>query len=412
MLKTNKANKRINVTLFFWVREIRSKLVKKEVLLKKTSLAGIYIHIPFCKKACVYCDFHFSTSMKNKTELIQCINKELEIKKDYLDTKSIETIYFGGGTPSVLNTDELNSILKTIQREYDVEQNAEITLEANPDDLTKEKLIAIKESGVNRLSIGIQSFVARDLAFMNRSHTILQATNAIKHAKEIGFDNITIDLIYGIPNLTEREWDRNIKKALQLDVNHISAYCLTSEERTAMHHDISKGKYQLPSEDITSQQFTTLVNTLARHGYEQYEISNFSKKGHTSKHNSSYWKQKHFLGVGPSAHSFNGKTRRWNVSNNARYMKGANENQWIFEEEELDQQTRYNEYVMTSLRTSWGIDLTFIKDNFDPKFALHFVKESKRFVLDNSIVQAGTNFTLSQSGKLLADRISSELFWV
>ncbi len=380
--------------------------------MKKTSLAGIYIHIPFCKKACVYCDFHFSTSMKNKTELIHCINKELEVKKEYLNTNSIQTIYFGGGTPSVLNTAELTSILETIQREYCVDKDAEITLEANPDDLTREKLISIKESGVNRLSVGIQSFVARDLAFMNRSHTILQATNAIKNAKEIGFDNITIDLIYGIPNLTELEWKRNIKKALQLDVNHISAYCLTSEERTAMHHDISEGKYQLPHEDITTQQFTTLVDTLAEHGYEQYEISNFSKKGHTSKHNSSYWKQKHFLGVGPSAHSFNGKTRRWNVSNNARYIKGANENKWIFEEETLDDQTRYNEYIMTSLRTSWGIDRGYLKDNFNSQFVTHFIKESKRFIIDNSLIQKGENFTLSQSGKLLADRIASELFWV
>ncbi|MEN8839441.1 MAG: radical SAM family heme chaperone HemW [Flavobacteriales bacterium] len=388
------------------------KLGKKEVLLKKTSLAGIYIHIPFCKKACVYCDFHFSTSMKNKTELIGCINKELKEKKQYLNTNSIQTIYFGGGTPSVLNQEELTSILSTIKKEYKVDDSAEITLEANPDDLTPEKLAIIWGSGVNRLSIGIQSFIARDLAFMNRSHTILQATNAIRYAKEIGFNNITIDLIYGIPNLTDIEWKRNIKKALELDVNHISAYCLTSEERTAMHHDIAKGKYELPSEDITSQQFKTLVSTLEENGYEQYEISNFSKKGHNSRHNSSYWKQTHFLGVGPSAHSFNGKTRRWNVSNNARYIKGANEDNWIADEEVLDEQTRYNEYVMTSLRTSWGIDSLFIKSNFSSRFMAHFTKESKRFILDNSLIQRGNTFTLSQSGKLLADRIASELFWV
>lgn len=350
--------------------------------------------------------------MKNKTELISCISKELREKKEYLDTKNIQTIYFGGGTPSVLNQEELTSIIDTIQQEYVVDNQAEITLEANPDDLTLEKLRIIKQSGVNRLSIGIQSFVARDLAFMNRSHTILQATNAIKYAKEIGFDNITIDLIYGIPNLTELEWKRNIKKALDLDVNHISAYCLTSEERTAMHHDISKGKYELPTEDITSQQFTTLVETLGEHGYEQYEISNFSKKGHNSKHNSSYWKQTHFLGVGPSAHSFNGKTRKWNVSNNARYIKGAIENKWISEEEILDEPTRYNEYIMTSLRTSWGIDSNFLKAEFSPNLVTHFIKESKRFILDNSVIQSGTSYTLSQSGKLLADRIASELFWV
>jgi oxygen-independent coproporphyrinogen-3 oxidase len=350
--------------------------------------------------------------MKNKTDLISGINKELKAKKQYLNTNSIETIYFGGGTPSVLNQEELTSILNTIKKEYQVDDSAEITLEANPDDLTPKKLAKIWDSGVNRLSIGIQSFIARDLAFMNRSHTILQATNAIKHAKEIGFNNITIDLIYGIPNLTDIEWKRNIKKALELDVNHISAYCLTSEERTAMHHDIAKGKYELPSEDITSKQFKTLTSILEENGYEQYEISNFSKKGYNSKHNSSYWKQTHFLGVGPSAHSFNGQTRRWNVSNNARYIKGANEDNWIAEEEVLDEKTRYNEYVMTSLRTSWGIDGQYIKFNFSSRFMAHFTKESKRFILDNSLIQRGNIFTLSQSGKLLADRIASELFWV
>jgi len=350
--------------------------------------------------------------MKNKSELIACINKEISQKKEYLGTKEINTVYFGGGTPSLMTKEELLSILSTIQYDYELLSNAEITLEANPDDLNKQKLKEIKDCGVNRLSIGIQSFVARDLAFMNRSHTILQATNAVKYAKEAGFDNLTIDLIYGIPFLTEQEWIRNIKKALALDVNHISAYCLTSEERTAMHFDISKGKYELPSEEVTSKQFEILVKILTDNGYEHYEISNFSKKGHHSKHNSSYWKQTHFLGVGPSAHSFNGKTRRWNVANNARYIKGARENNWIAEEEELDEKTRYNEYVMTSLRTSWGIDLGYIKNTFEPKFAIHFVKESKRFILDNSLVQAGNNYTLSQSGKLLADRISSELFWV
>ncbi len=375
-------------------------------------MAGIYIHIPFCKKACVYCDFHFSTSMKNKSELVECIRKELKTRKEYLETSHIETIYFGGGTPSLLEKQELENILETIRKEFIVAPDAEITLEANPDDLTFEKLEELKSCGINRLSIGIQSFIGRDLLFMNRSHTIKQAVDSVADAKKLGFDNITIDLIYGIPNLTQTEWKRNIEKALALEVNHISAYCLTSEERTAMHHDIEKGKYQLPKDDITSEQFHVLVSTLQENGFEQYEISNFSKIGHNSKHNSSYWKQKHFLGVGPSAHSFNGKTRHWNVSNNGRYIKGANEDNWVAEEEVLDEKTRYNEYIMTSLRTSWGIDLDFLKQNFDSSFVSHFIKESKQFVIANSLLQNGTHFILSQEGKLLADGIASDLFVV
>lgn len=381
-------------------------------MVKIYSLAGIYIHIPFCKKACIYCDFHFSTSMKNKSELVNCIRKELKVRKGYLETNQIETIYFGGGTPSLLEKEELQNILETIHKEFEVAQDAEITLEANPDDLTIEKLKELKSCGVNRLSIGIQSFVGRDLLFMNRSHTIKQAVESVANAKELGFDNMTIDLIYGIPNLTQTEWKRNIQKALELDVNHISAYCLTSEERTAMHHDIAKGKYELPKEEATSKQFNVLVSTLQENGFEQYEISNFSKIGHNSKHNSSYWKQKNFLGVGPSAHSFNGKTRHWNVSNNGRYIKGANDNNWVSEEETLDEKTHYNEYIMTSLRTSWGINLKYLKENFDPLFVSHFIKESKRFVIANSLIQKGTHFTLSQEGKLLADGIASDLFVV
>lgn len=350
--------------------------------------------------------------MKNKSELVDCIQKELVVRKNYLETSKIDTIYFGGGTPSLLTKKEIVGILDTIKREYEINPEAEITLEANPDDLTISKLQELKDCGINRLSIGIQSFVGRDLAFMNRSHTIKQAVDSVKHAQNLGFENITIDLIYGIPNLTKNEWKRNIKRALDLNVNHISAYCLTSEERTAMHSDIAKGKYELPTEEVTSEQFNTLITMLNENGFEQYEISNFCKKGHVSKHNSSYWKQKIFLGVGPSAHSFNTKTRYWNVSNNARYIKGAKEDNWVCEEEILDEKTRYNEYIMTSLRTSWGMDIDYLKSNFNPSFVAHFIRESKTFLLNNSLIQKGNNFTLSQNGKLLADRIASELFWV
>lgn len=375
-------------------------------------MAGIYIHIPFCRKACVYCDFHFSTSFRYKTELIKSICKEIKTRKSYLNTTSIETIYFGGGTPSVLNEKELSSILSIIFKEFEVSHTAEITLEANPDDLDEDKLLMFKKNKINRLSIGIQSFVTRDLLFMNRSHTIKQAINSVKIAKQLGFDNITIDLIYGIPNLSQKEWKLNIRQALELEVNHISAYCLTSEEKTQMHHEIKKGNYQLPNDTITSEQFNILIDQLTQNGYEQYEISNFSRIGHRSKHNSSYWKQKHFLGVGPSAHSFNGTTRQWNVANNLKYLKGAKEDEWNYEEEVLDEKTRYNEYIMTSLRTSWGVDIHFLEDNFHERFISHFLKESALFVKNHQLRQLDSCFVLSNKGKLLADHIASELFIV
>lgn len=375
-------------------------------------MAGIYIHIPFCKKACVYCDFHFSTSFRYKSELIESICKELKARKSYLNTTSIETIYFGGGTPSILNEEELTSILSMIFEEFKVSPTAEITLEANPDDLDREQLLMLKRNKINRLSIGIQSFVSRDLLFMNRSHTIKQAIDSVEMAKHLGFDNITIDLIYGIPNLSQKEWKLNIHKALQLEVNHISAYCLTSEEKTQMHHEIKKGSYQLPNDATTSTQFNILIQELTQNGYEQYEISNFSRIGHRSKHNSSYWKQKHFLGVGPSAHSFNGTTRQWNVANNLKYLKGAKENEWNYEEEILDENTRYNEYIMTSLRTSWGVDIHFLEENFHERLVSHFLRESALFVNNNQLQQQDSCFVLSNKGKLLADHIASELFVV
>ena len=375
-------------------------------------MAGIYIHIPFCKKACNYCDFHFSTSFKFKDDLIECIKKEISTRKNYLNNQKIESVYFGGGTPSVLNEKELTSILETIYNNFEVIKGPEITLEANPDDLSKDKLKMLKKIGVNRLSIGIQSFIEKDLQFMNRSHSVNQATESVKYAQEIGFNNITIDLIYGIPNLTDREWENNIQKAIKLGVNHISAYCLTSENKTAMHHDIAKGKYQLPCEDITSQQFETLINKLKKSGFEQYEISNFAKKDFYSKHNSSYWKQKLYLGIGPSAHSFDGNSRQWNIANNVKYIKGGKSNLWDFEKETLNEKTKYNEYVLTSLRTSWGINLSFLKENFDQKFTNFLLKNSNIFIEKNQISHTKNVLKLTEEGKLLADYIASELFWV
>jgi len=338
------------------------------------------------------------------------LKKEIVKRKSYVNNKTIETIYFGGGTPSVLNKEELSGILEVVYTNFEVIKGAEITLEANPDDLSREKLVELKEIGINRLSIGIQSFIEKNLEFMNRSHSVKQAVESVKNAQEIGFDNITIDLIYGIPNLSDNEWKNNIKKALKLNVNHISAYCLTSEEKTKMYHDISKGKYQLPCEDITSYQFEILIKTLQQAKFEQYEISNFAKKGFYSKHNSSYWKQKHYLGIGPSAHSFDGKSRQWNISNNAKYIKAAKDNNWDFETEILDKKTQFNEYILTSLRTSWGINLKYIKNNFSSQYLSYFKENITPFLDKYQVEESNNIYTLTEDGKLLADFIASELF--
>lgn len=375
-------------------------------------MAGIYIHIPFCKKACNYCDFHFSTSVKYKTELINCLVLELEKRKDYLKSETIETIYFGGGTPSILSKDELQLVLNTVYANYSVLPTAEITLEANPDDLTLEKLTELKKIGINRLSIGIQSFIEENLTWMNRSHSVKQAKECVKNAQKIGFDNITIDLIYGIPNLTLNEWKNNIKQAISLNINHISAYCLTAEEKTALYHAIKTGETHMPCDDETSVQFEILIDELTANDFIHYEISNFGKQNFESKHNSAYWKQKKYLGIGPSAHSFDGKSRQWNVSNNIKYINGAKANKWDFEIETIDEVTRYNEYMLTSLRTIWGVDINYLNEHFSSKITTHFNKEIQPFIAKEQIVLQNNHYVLSTKGKLMADYIASELFWV
>jgi oxygen-independent coproporphyrinogen-3 oxidase len=375
-------------------------------------LAGIYIHIPFCKKACNYCDFHFSTSVQYKTELIDCLVLELKERIPYIDNETIETIYFGGGTPSLLTKEELKLLLDVVYENYTVSPTAEISLEANPDDLIKEKLTELKEIGINRLSIGIQSFIEGNLTWMNRSHSVKQAKKCIKIAQEIGFDNITIDLIYGIPNLSINEWKNNIKQAISLNVNHISAYCLTVEEKTALHYAIKKGETHMPCDEETSKQFKILIDELTANDFIHYEISSFGKQNFESKHNSAYWKQKKYLGIGPSAHSFDGKSRQWNISNNKRYINGAKANNWDFELETIDETTRYNEYMLTSLRTMWGVDLAYLNNNFSKEIITHFNTETLPFIKSEQMILKDNHFVLSPKGKLMADFIASELFWV
>lgn len=370
-------------------------------------MSGIYIHIPFCKQACHYCDFHFSTSMKMKTPLVQALIKEIDLRADYLKSRALQTIYLGGGTPSLLNAQELNLIFKKIFDTFWVEENAEITLEANPDDLTPEKLAMLKDTPINRLSIGIQSFQEQDLKFMNRAHNAREAINCINLAKKAGFEDLTIDLIYGTPTMNNQQWKENIEQVLAFDIPHISCYCLTIEERTALAHFVATGKAQDVDEDQASDQFGILIDALTHNGYEHYEISNFAKPGRYARHNSAYWRGVPYLGIGPSAHSFNGHSRQWNVANNIRYIKALEKNELPFEIEHLSEAQLYNEYIMTGLRTRWGVEL----DKIPLAFQERFLKESQIFISNGKMVMENNNFRLTQSGKFQADLIASTLFW-
>lgn len=375
-------------------------------------MAGIYIHIPFCKKKCHYCDFHFSTNTDLKSEMINAMIREIELQKDYASNETIETIYFGGGTPSILEQEELFKLLNTIAKFHKIIPQPEITLEANPDDIYPNKLHQWKQAGINRLSIGVQSFFQEHLQWMNRAHSSLQSFNAITQSQDAGYNNISIDLIYGFPGLSDEQWQKNLDNAVKFDIKHISPYCLTLEEKTALHHFVKKGKVAAPSEEQGARQFEYMTNFLIQSGFEHYEISNFAKPGFYSKHNSNYWKGKKYIGIGPSAHSFNGNTRRWNIKNNAEYIRRVNSNLQWFEYEELNLNTRYNEYVMTSLRTHWGCDLDYIKEYFGVKYLDYLLKHSQSFLESGKLIRQENKLKLTSQGKLFADKIASDLFSV
>lgn len=373
-----------------------------------TPLAGIYLHIPFCKQACAYCDFHFSVNMNSKPELVKAILLEMDQRKNYLAGEEIETIYFGGGTPSVLDEDELNSILQKINKEFNVVKNAEITLECNPDDLTEEKLEQLNKAGINRLSIGLQSFDEEELQWMNRAHTAAESLNCVKLAQDKGFNNITIDLIYGSKFQDMESWERTLKTAVNLNVQHISAYNLTMESKTKLGVDHKKGTEPEVSEELSSEQFKKMIEVLQNKGFIHYEISNFGKENFFSKHNSNYWKGAKYLGLGPSAHSFNRESRQWNVSSNSAYIQKVNVNETYFEKETLSPQEHYNEYILTRLRTIWGCDAKEIEQRFGKDVLASFesiVKNYQKYFNEkNGII------TLNTEGKLRADFLASEFF--
>jgi oxygen-independent coproporphyrinogen-3 oxidase len=342
--------------------------------------------------------------------MVEAICKEIEIRKDYLGTKEISTLYFGGGTPSLLSYSDITSIISKLKTHFDLTQDIEITLEANPDDLDKEKIAELKQSGINRLSIGVQSFFDEDLVLMNRSHTSEQALTAIQEAKKAGFNNISIDLIYGLPNLTLDRWKDNLQKAFELDVPHLSSYSLTVEKRTALYDFVQKKKITLPDESLVIEQFGVLMQEARKNDFIHYEISNFCREDMYSKHNSSYWKNEYYLGIGPSAHSYNGSSRQWNMSSNALYIdKIKNRDTW-FEKEELSEEDKFNEYVMTRLRTIWGIDLSFVKSNFGEDTFKLLLEQLLPYITSGHLQHEQENVFLTQKGKLLADKITAELF--
>lgn len=374
-------------------------------------MAGIYIHIPFCKQACNYCNFHFSTSLQMKDAMIDAIIQEIALRKSYLQNQTIETIYLGGGTPSILDISDLQKIWNAIQLNFPSIDLQEFTLEANPDDLKASFIKDLRSIPVNRLSIGVQSFFDRDLQYMNRAHNATEADYSIKLAQDLGFDNMSIDLIYGTPGLTNADWRENIHRAQALNINHISSYALTVEPKTALDYQILKGKTIAPSEDQAAVQFEILMQEMQDGGYDHYEISNFALPGKYALHNTNYWKGIHYLGIGPSAHSFNGYSRQWNKAHNIQYINALKEGKTFSEIETLSTADQMNELIMTSLRTMWGLDLNLVKERFGATFQQQILEQSNAYIHQGYMIKKDEQLILTPQGKLLADGIAAELFF-
>ncbi|MGV3559322.1 radical SAM family heme chaperone HemW [Larkinella arboricola] len=377
----------------------------------------LYIHIPFCKQACHYCDFHFSTNLKQKTALVDALCREIDLQKDYLPTRRLETIYLGGGTPSLLTETELETLFETIHRQYTVAPDAEITLEANPDDLIGPasdplRQLRLFRKYVNRLSIGIQSFHEPHLRLMNRAHSATEAGRCVQLAQEAGFTNLTIDLIYGVPADTHGIWQTDLAKAVSLKVPHISAYCLTIEPGTVFGNWHKKGRLQAAEDEFAAEQFTMLVQTLRENGYEQYEISNFAQPGCEARHNSSYWKRRPYLGIGPSAHSFNGVSRQYNIAHNIQYIRAIEKGDVPGTVEPLSRADQVNDYLLTGLRTKWGCDLRELSRLAGSDFQVLQRTELQNLYQQGWLSLENHLLTLTEAGKLFADRVAAELFMV
>ncbi len=372
-------------------------------------MAGIYIHIPFCRKACHYCNFHFSTSAHLQKDFVTALVKEIQLQQNYL-SEPVSTIYLGGGTPSILPSNDIDSIIQHLHKTFSIEQDAEVTLEANPDDISLKKLVDWKAIGINRLSIGIQSFFEDDLTWMNRAHNAQQAAECIRLAQGTGFSNLSVDLIYGTPTLSDNNWSRNVEKVINLGIPHLSCYALTVEPKTVLEKMIAEKKIANVETEKQAIHFEMLMQWMNEAGYEHYEISNFCKPGCRSKHNSSYWQRKSYLGLGPSAHSFNGISRQWNVANNALYIRSLFKNVLPFEIETLTTDQRHNEYIMTSLRTLEGISLQKVTNEFGELRTQELLKSAQPYIQHRTLKLENRHLQTTIKGKLLADGIAADLF--
>ncbi|HKK10444.1 MAG TPA: radical SAM family heme chaperone HemW [Bacteroidales bacterium] len=373
-------------------------------------MAGIYIHIPFCKKKCHYCNFYSLASNRYFDEIIDAIALEIPQRKNLIGNNLIESIYFGGGTPSLMGARHLQKIMTAIYQNFTISENAEITLEANPDDLSIEKLKAFKENKINRLSIGIQTFNDHELKYLNRTHDAKKAIESIEMARESGFNNLTVDLIYGLPDSTSESWSRNLQLIRNLDIPHLSCYALTVEPNTAFEYFIRKGQLKPPEEELFLNQFEQLIDFTAANGYEHYEISNFCRNGLYARHNTAYWFGAPYLGLGPSAHSFDGNSRFWNIAHLKKYMDGIAQNMPVFEQESLTQKHRYNEFVMTRLRTFWGIGFADLQKDFGEELSGYFFDRLKKYKDSEVLEISATHVRLSRKGIFISDNIISDFF--
>ena len=373
-------------------------------------MLGIYIHIPFCKKSCHYCNFHFSTSLKNKEDMIIAINKEI-YQKAILNNDMVSTIYFGGGTPSILDVEEINLIIENIYKNFNVGKNIEITIEANPDDLSKHKLNDLSKTKINRISIGVQSFIDKELKIMNRVHDSKKAIKSIEMAKKY-FNNISVDLLYGVPDSSIKSWNYNLDTISSFNINHISAYALTVEPKTALESFINKSILSMPDEDLVYSQYKLINEKLSSKNFINYEVCSFAQKDFFSKNNSAYWLRKKYIGIGPSAHSFDGESRSWNISNNKKYIDQIRDGDNYYKKENLTKVDQYNEYIMTGLRTIWGVSVKHIESNFDVRFKNYFLKKIKSHIAKKNVYKEDDLYLTTQSGRFLADGIASDLFLV
>ena len=372
-------------------------------------MAGIYLHIPFCKTRCIYCDFYSTTRSELITRYIHALCNELEMRKEYLKEEKIETVYFGGGTPSQLGEEDFQQIFKAIQKHYGLEDCREITLEANPDDLSQEYLKMLSFLPFNRISMGIQTFDDATLQLLNRRHNATQAIEAVKHCRQAGFQNISIDLIYGLPGETDQRWTQDLQQAVSLDVEHISAYHLIYEEGTPLYKMLQQHSVSQVDEDSSLNFFSTLIDTLSAAGYEHYEISNFCKPGMYSRHNTSYWQGIPYLGCGPSAHSFDGGSREWNVASLNQYLSSVDQGQRQHETEQLDTRTRYNEYIITGLRTMWGISTEELKKKFGDRLSKYCLEQARSYLENGKLELHNDRLKLTREGIFISDGIMSDL---